>query len=218
MDAEWHVTNQQRLNAIEVQRKKVAELERRAKIRELEQEARQRAIDDAAKRLDLQRAEKLAAVQLRKERRLTEIEVQKEKKLAAIKLRNEKKLVRIKLLNEKELAAIELQKQKRLASIELQKQRIQELERLERQWELDNAARRAELRKAKEQVKEQIEADRAEKARLNSLAVIEQDRALWHLQDEARALKLREQKRLRDEAGIKAGGAYKRPVANRQTT
>jgi hypothetical protein len=34
------------------------------------------------------------------------------------------------------------------------------------------------------------------------------------LRDEARALKLREQKSLRDEAGMRAGGGYKRPVTS----
>jgi hypothetical protein len=51
-------------------------------------------------------------------------------------------------------------------------------------------------------------------AGFNSLATIVRNWELWRLQDEARALKLREQKRLRDEAGMRAGGAYKRPLTS----
>ena len=84
---------------------------------------------------------------------------------------------------------------------------------LDRQRKLDDAAtRRLELRRAKERVKQQLEAVRAEKSRLDSLASIKQDRELWCLQEEARV----EQRRLRDEAGIRAGGPYKRPAATQQ--
>jgi hypothetical protein len=81
----------------------------------------------------------------------------------------------------------------------------------DRQRKLDA---RLEVRRAKEE----LAAVRAEKARLDSLATVERSRELWRLQDEARALKLREQKRLRDEAGMRAGGGYKRPVVSQQAT
>jgi hypothetical protein len=88
---------------------------------------------------------------------------------------------------------------------------LREMIRRARQSKLDDAtARRLALRR----VKEQLEVARGEKLRLDSLASIEQARELWHLQEE----KHREQKRLRDEAGTRAGGAYKRPVASQEAT
>jgi hypothetical protein len=112
------------------------------------------------------------------------------------------------------LAAIELQTQNRLAAVDLRRAFIEELQRQARQPKLDAAARRLELRR----VKERLEAERGEKSRLAGLAIIEQNRQLWRLQDEARAVKLYEQKRLRDEAGMRAGGAYKRPVSSPQAS
>lgn len=85
----------------------------------------------------------------------------------------------------------------------------------DRQRKLDAAAA---TRLEKRRAKEQLESARGEKARLDSLATIQQSQDLWRLKDEARALKLREQKKLRDEAGIRAGGAYKRPVASQEAT
>jgi hypothetical protein len=97
--------------------------------------------------------------------------------------------------------------------------KIEEPDLREKIWERDRqrkldaaAARRLELRR----VKEQLEAVREEKSRLDSHTTVERARELWRLQDEARALKLREQKKLRDEAGIRAGGPYQRPVARQQ--
>jgi hypothetical protein len=93
------------------------------------------------------------------------------------------------------------------------REKIRELDRRARQSKLDDAAaRRLELRRAKERSKEQLQAARGEMSRLNSLASVEQDRELWRLQDE----KHREQRRLQDEAGIRAGGAYKRPLASQR--
>lgn len=86
---------------------------------------------------------------------------------------------------------------------------IRERDRQARQRKLDDAA-------ARRKAKKQLEVVRGERSRLNSLAIVEQDREVWRLQDEARAIKLCEQKRLRDEAGIRAGGAYKRPPGTQQ--
>jgi hypothetical protein len=84
-----------------------------------------------------------------------------------------------------------------------------------RQHKLDDAlARRIERRRAKDQVRAREEAVRGEKSRLDSLASVEQSRELWRLRDE----KSRENKRLRDEAGVRAGGAYKRPLTSQQAT
>lgn len=85
----------------------------------------------------------------------------------------------------------------------------------DRQRKLDAAAA---TRLEKRRVKERLESARGEKARLDSLATIQQAQDLWRLKDEARALKLCEQKKMRDEAGIRAGGAYKRPVASQEAT
>ncbi len=85
----------------------------------------------------------------------------------------------------------------------------EQIRKRDRQRKLDDAAaRRLEVRKGKEQVREQQAAVRGEKARLDSLASVEQSRELWRLRDEY----LREQKRLRDDSGLRAGGAYKRPA------
>ena len=191
--AEWHIANRQRLAAIKLQRGKVEELEQRGKIQELKHQAQQRELDSAARRLEVQKAERLAAVELQKEKKLA---AQREKKLDAQR--------------EKSLAAIEIQR-KKFEERDL-REKIRDRDRQCKNN--DNAARRLELRR----VKEQLEAVRGEKLRLDSLATVEQDRELWRLQDEARALKHREQERLREEAGLRAGGAYKRPVAHQQAT
>jgi hypothetical protein len=205
-NAEWHLENERRLVAIELQKRKVEELEQRRqvarqqrselqrrkdeglaqkeKVRELE---RQHKLDDAAARLELQKIESLAAAKLKKEKRVAAAELQREKRLVAIELQREK------------FEVLDL------------REKIQERDRLRK---LNDAAARLELQR----VKEQLQATRAEQSRLNSLAIIEQDRELWRLQEEARALKLREQKRLRDEAGMRAGGAYKRPISSQQIT
>ena len=62
-------------------------------------------------------------------------------------------------------------------------------------------------------VKEQQEAERGEKSRLNSLALVQQTEETWRLRDEARATK---QKALQDEAGMKAGGHFKRPASTQE--
>lgn len=207
--AEWHVANEQRLVAIELQRRKVDELEQRRqiahqqrselqrrkdevweqkeKVQELERQARQRKLDDSAARLEVQRAERLAVAELRKEKRLAAVELQREKRLVAIEIQREK------------FEVLDL------------REKIRERDRLRK---LDDAAARLELRR----VKEQLEAARGEQSRLNSLAVVGRHRELWHSQDEARALRLREQKSLLDEAGMRAGGAYKRPAPGQQIT
>ena len=97
-----------------------------------------------------------------------------------------------------------------MAAVELRREFVEELQRQAQQPKLNAAAKRLELRR----VKEQLEVDRGEKARLNSLAIVEQDRELWRLQDNKHC----EQKRLRDEAGLRARGAFKRPVAGQQPT
>jgi hypothetical protein len=115
--AESHAANQQRLVAIELQRKKGEELERQAQLRKL---------DNASKQLELQQAvtEKLAA-----------FELHKEKKLAAIKHK------------EKKLAAIKLQEEKRLAAVELRREKVEELEHQAQQRDLDTATKRLELQR-----------------------------------------------------------------------
>jgi hypothetical protein len=88
------------------------------------------------------------------------------------------------------------------------REKIRELDYRARQSKLDDStARRLELRRVKERVKEQLEAVCGEKSRLDSLATIEEARDLWRLQDKARAIKRREQNRLQDEAGIRARGS-----------
>jgi colicin import membrane protein len=83
----------------------------------------------------------------------------------------------------------------------------------DRQRKLDeDAAKRAEARR----VKEQQEAERGERSRLNSLAIVQQTQEIWRLRDEARATKQLGQKALRDEAGMKAGGQFKRPASTQE--
>jgi hypothetical protein len=175
-NAEWHLENERRLVAIELQKRKVEELEQRRQVARQQRSELQRRKDEG-----------LAAAKLKKEKRLAAAELQREKRLVAIELQREK------------FEVLDL------------REKIQERDRLRK---LNDAAARLELQR----VKEQLQATRAEQSRLNSLAIIEQDRELWRLQEEARALKLREQKRLRDEAGMRAGGAYKRPISSQQIT
>ncbi|KAH8800762.1 hypothetical protein F5884DRAFT_757608 [Xylogone sp. PMI_703] len=186
-NAEWHLASEQRRAAIELQREKVQDLEQmrqsanqhRAElelqrekddvlnykegIRELDRQARQRWLDDAAQR----QAEKLAAVELRRDKELT---LQREK--------NEQRD-----LKEKTRAA-------------------------------DRQRQRAEVRR----VKEQQEAERGERSRLNSLAIVQHTQETWRLRDEARATKLRGDNVLRDEADMRATGRSKRPADTRQAT
>jgi hypothetical protein len=96
-------------------------------------------------------------------------------------------------------------------------QRAKELDLREKIRERDRQ-RKLDVRLEMRRAKEELAAVRAEKARLDSLATVERSRELWRLQDEARALKVHEQKRLRDEAGMRAGGGYKRPVVSQQAT
>jgi hypothetical protein len=102
------------------------------------------------------------------------------------------------------LAAIGLRKEKRAAVCELQKEKDQEVLRQALQHRLEQR-----------RIKEQLEAVREEKARLDSLAIVERDRELWRLQEEARANKIL-QKRLRTDSGIRPRGAHKRSVATQQ--
>lgn len=134
---EWHVTNGQRLAAIELQK---------VKIRELEREAEHCELNDPVRQRELQR-----------------------------------------------LAAIELQSEKSLAAAEQRKVYIEGLQRQAEQPKLDAAAKRLKRRRAKDQVRAQQEAVCGDE-------------------------KSRENKRLRNKAGIRAGGAYKRPLASQQAT
>jgi hypothetical protein len=178
--AEWHLANEQRLVAIELQRVKVQSLEQTQQsanqqrvelelqrekddvlnskegIQELDRQARQRWLDDAAQR----QTEKLAAVELRRDRELT---LQREK--------------------------IKFRAQDRQRKLE------------------EDAARRAEVRRVKEQQK----AERGERSRLNSLAIVQQTQEALRLQGVARATRHRENTP-RDEAGIRATAQSKRPA------
>ena len=49
--AEWHIANQQRLAAIELQRGKIKELEQRGKIQELKYQVQQRKLNSATRQL-----------------------------------------------------------------------------------------------------------------------------------------------------------------------
>src|SRR5205814_116002 len=83
----------------------------------------------------------------------------------------------------------------------------------DRQRKLDeDAAKRAELRR----VKEQQEAERAERSRLNSLAIVQQTRETLRLQEEARATRCRGENTPQADDGIKATGQLKRPANTQQ--
>jgi hypothetical protein len=127
-------------------------------IQELDRQARQRWLDDAAQR----QTEKLAAVELRRDRELT---LQREK--------------------------IKFRAQDRQRKLE------------------EDAARRAKVRRVKEQQK----AERGERSRLinNSLAIVQQTQEALRLQGVARATRHRENTP-RDEAGIRATAQSKRPA------
>jgi hypothetical protein len=104
------------------------------------------------------------------------------------------------------LAAVELRRDK-LQGKKLEREKIREQER-QRLLD-DDAAKRLEVRR----VKAQLEAERGERSRLNSLAIAQQTQETWRLQDEARAMKQRGRNELRDGASIKAEGHLKRPVS-----
>jgi hypothetical protein len=90
------------------------------------------------------------------------------------------------------------------------RKKYRELSSQARRRRLDNAAaERLEERRERQREQAQQAAARGEKSRLNSLASVEQARELWRLKDND----IREKKRLRDEAGIRAVGAFKRPLA-----
>jgi hypothetical protein len=183
-DADWLV----RLGAIELQRVKI--------------EARQRMLDESARRLDLQKAERLVAIELQKEERLV---AQREKKSAADR--------------ELSLAVIEFKRVKleirelREKNREEERQRNRELREKNREQERqrkldDDTTIRLERRRIKDQEQKVLEAARMEESRRASRDSVEQTREIQRLYEE----NLREKKRLRDEAGIRAGGGYKRPA------
>ena len=105
------------------------------------------------------------------------------------------------------LAAIRLQKERRAAASKVRREEDQEILRQAQQYRLEQR-----------RLREQAEDVRAEQSRLNGLAIIEQAQELWRFKDEERAVKHREQKRLRDEAGIRARGPCKQPVAYQPAT
>jgi hypothetical protein len=145
------------------------------------------------------------------------------------------------LAHERRLHALELQREKvrdieqkrqvvEQQRLELQRGKVDVLEQKEKVWVLerqarqdlrekirergrqrlldDDAAKRLEVRR----VKAQLEAERGERSRLNSLAIVQQTQETWRLQEEARATKQRGQKALRDEADMRAGAQLKRPA------
>jgi hypothetical protein len=65
-------------------------------------------------------------------------------------------------------------------------------------------------------VKERQEAERAERSRLNSLAIVEQTQETFRLQEEARAARRRGENIPRADAGMKATGQLKRPASTQQ--
>lgn len=73
-------------------------------------------------------------------------------------------------------------------------------------------------RREKQRVKEELESIRTEQERRRSIASMEQARELWRLQDEERARKREEQKRLQDEARMRAGGGHKRQAVGSQVS
>ena len=177
--AEWQVANRQRSLAIELQGEKVQELGLRT---------RQRKLDDAARLLEpqkekaekLDRKEKVRELERRKRQhqRDTAARERQRQRDDAARLRDAARLQQAE-----RLAAIGLQKEKRAAAFELQKEKDQEILRQALQHRLEQR-----------RIKEQLEAVREEKARLDSLAIVERDRELWRLQDEARANKILGQK------------------------
>mgnify|MGYP001577047908 CR=1 FL=1 len=146
---EWLFANRQRSVAIEVQREKVRDLERRAQ---------QRKLDDAVRQVELERGTGGASDLRRK--------------------------------------YLELSRQARRRRLD-----AANAERLEEKLEM----RRVQAQQA---------AVRGEKSRLDRLASAEQAREVWRQKDD----NLREKKRLRDKAGMRAGGGYKRPAASQQIT
>ncbi|KAH8591832.1 hypothetical protein B0O99DRAFT_266627 [Bisporella sp. PMI_857] len=183
--AEWHLANEQRLIAIKLQRGKVLELEQTQQIanqQRVEQELQRGKGDVLNYKEEIRELDRQA-----RQRWLDDTARRQTEKLAAVdKLRRQK----------------------------LEKQDLREKIRArDRQRKLDeDAARRAEVRRGKEQQ----EAERGERSRLNSLALVLQTEETWRLRDEARTTKQLGQKALRDEAGMKARGQFKRPASTQE--
>jgi hypothetical protein len=107
-------------------------------------------------------------------------------------------------------ATTPLERQKEKFTVRTLEERFREREQ---QRKHDEAAiKRIEQRK----VAEQLGAARREKSSLDSYPNVERDWELWRLEDKARRLKQRDQKTLRDRAGIRAEGAHKLPLATQQ--
>ena len=201
--AEWQVANPQQSLAIELQG---------GKIQELAPQARQLKLDDAARLLEpqkekvekLDRKEKVRELERRKRQhqRDTAARERQRQRDDAATLRDAARLQQAE-----RLAAIGLRKEKRAAAFELQKEKDQKILRQALQHRLEQ-----------KRIKEQLEAVREEKARLDSLAIVERDRELWRLQEEARANKILGQKRLQTDSWLRPRGAHKRSVATQQAT
>jgi hypothetical protein len=194
---EWQVANRQWSLAIELQREKV---------QELGLQARQRKLDDAARLLEPQK-EKVEKLDRKEKVRELERRKRQHQRDTAARERQRQRDDAARLQQAERLAAIGLRKEKRAAAFELQREKDQEILRQELQHRLEQR-----------RIKEQLEAVREEKARLDSLAIVERDRELWRLQEEARANKILGQKRLRTGSGIRPRGAHKRSVATQQAT
>ena len=103
------------------------------------------------------------------------------------------------------MAVIELERLKLENRARREKNREQE-----RQRKLDDkTALHLERQRIRGEEQKLLEAAREERSRLDSLASVEQTQEIQRLYEED----LRERKRLRDEAGIRAGGGYKRLAA-----
>jgi hypothetical protein len=95
------------------------------------------------------------------------------------------------------LAAVELPRDK-LQGEKIEREKIREQER-----QRDDAAKR--------RVKAQLEAERGERSRLNTLAIVQQTQETWHSQDEARATNLAWAKRITGRSQYKSWRPFKAP-------
>ena len=101
--------------------------------------------------------------------------------------------------------------------LELQSQRekytVRDLDEQIRDREQQRKHDKASIKRTEQRrVNEQLESARKEETSLDSHATIERDWELWRLEDKARRLGQHWQKSLRDRAGIRAEGVYKRPA------
>ncbi|KAH7378937.1 hypothetical protein BKA64DRAFT_765884 [Cadophora sp. MPI-SDFR-AT-0126] len=232
---QWQDANQQRLAAIELQREKLRDLERRARLREIEATtSRLESRRERAEELELQaRRHKIHGppqsqremYAVRSLDQLNRDREQQRKHDEASRKRIEQRRVSERLeLARKEKTSVDDRKEEMIFDGDATVARNWEL------WRSEQKARREKTsvddRREEASVDDRREEPsvdgRREEPSLEEDATVARNWGLWRSEQQARRLNLQKQKIVRDRAGMGAGmrgeGARQRPVSSQQAT